>query len=104
MNFKGKRPSNIQMQMAENYTELLNGDSKSHKNLDRCFTKSKRPHMPAQNTMPNKTTNHNRQKRKKKLIKPNLNNIYLLIQKALEEKLQSEKFKYHQDNIRNKLI
>ena len=48
---------------------------KSQKGLDRWSMNSKRPQIPAQNTIPGKMFNHGRCRRSK--VKPNFRNIFL---------------------------
>jgi hypothetical protein len=55
---KGKRPSNIKRQTYQNYTKLLNRDSKNQKVLGRCHTKCKRTRMSVQATITSKIINY----------------------------------------------
>jgi hypothetical protein len=57
---KGKWPSNIQRQTYQNYTRLLNRDSKSHKILGRYHTDPKRTQMLAHATISSKTLDYHR--------------------------------------------
>ena len=77
---KRKRPSTIQRQIYQNYTRLLNRDPKSQKSLDRYHPVPLRTQIPAQNTIPSKTLINIDGKQRYFITKPNLNNIFLLIQ------------------------
>jgi hypothetical protein len=61
--WKGKRPRSIYRQIYNNYTEILNGDDKSQKDMDRYPAHSNGPHVSAQITILSKTFNHHRERK-----------------------------------------
>ena len=59
---EGKMSSNMQRQTDQNYTRLLNRDTKSQKSLDRGQADTKTKQTPAQATIPRKTPNQHRRR------------------------------------------